>query len=89
MNIFRIYIAGRNHTSDKAVRDFREFLERKLKDRYSLEVLDMLESPPQALEDNIIVTPTVLRVSPPPQKKVIGDIRAIDVIFDILLEEVQ
>lgn len=89
MNEFRLYVVGRNQESEKSVRGFTNFLEEKLKGQYSLEILDMLDNPPQALEDNIIVTPTVLRISPPPQRKVIGDIRAVEAIYAILLNGIH
>ncbi|MEQ9619611.1 MAG: circadian clock KaiB family protein [Deltaproteobacteria bacterium] len=86
MNEFRLYIVGKNKENEKAVRDIKNFLEKKLKGQYSLEVLDMLENPPQALEDNIIITPTILRISPPPSTRVVGDMKAKEVIFKLLLD---
>lgn len=86
MNEFRLYIVGRDKENEKAVRDIEGFLEEKLNDQFSLEVLDILDSPPQAIEDDIIITPTILRISPPPKRKVVGNIKAKEIIFQLLMD---
>ncbi|MBD3241690.1 MAG: circadian clock protein KaiB [Chitinivibrionales bacterium] len=40
---------------------------------YCIEVLDLTEQPERAAEDNIVALPTVVRRSPAPVRKVVGD----------------
>ena len=39
-----------------------------------LEVVDLLEHPERALADGIVVTPTLLRLSPLPLQRVVGSL---------------
>ncbi|MFC1886871.1 circadian clock KaiB family protein, partial [Thermodesulfobacteriota bacterium] len=41
---------------------------------YSLEVIDVLDRPDLAGQDRIIATPTLVKVSPDPVRKIIGDL---------------
>jgi circadian clock protein KaiB len=69
---FRLYITGQTSKSEKAIMDFKSFLEEKLKGEYSLRVIDVLEDPEVAKYDKIFVTPTVVKVLPLPVRKAIG-----------------
>jgi DNA-binding beta-propeller fold protein YncE len=42
--------------------------------RYSLEVVDLLENPRLAQEDQILAIPTLVRKLPPPVRKIIGNL---------------
>lgn len=41
---------------------------------HELEIVDVLEHPARAINDRIIVTPTLLRVAPLPERRVIGNL---------------
>ena len=41
---------------------------------HELEIVDLLEDPRRALADGIIVTPTLLKVTPLPVQRVIGNL---------------
>jgi len=41
-------------------------------DLVSLEIVDVLQDPDRALSVGVIVTPTLIKVSPPPERRVIG-----------------
>lgn len=84
MHKLRVYVAGLSPETMKAIDELKELLDEKFQDQYSLEILDLLESLSQAQRDNVIVTPTILRISPLPEKRVIGDIRARESIIEYL-----
>ena len=42
--------------------------------QFNLEIIDVFEDPAQAELDRIMATPTLLRVAPPPQKRLMGDL---------------
>ena len=71
---FRFYVVGNSPGSKKAIIDLEAFLEDEFKGFYSLEIVDILKNPQLADEDNIFATPTLLKLTPPPSRKVLGDI---------------
>jgi len=70
---FILYISGQTPRSEKAVEDLKTLFEAKLKRQYSLEIIDVMESPQSTRKHDIIATPTLVKVSPPPEKRFIGD----------------
>ena len=71
---FRIYVAGESARSQHAVANLRSLCAAALGDGFEIEVVDVLERPDLAESERIIATPTVLRLSPPPSRRVIGDL---------------
>lgn len=74
MHEVRLYIMGRTARSKKAVEDLKALLEAKHKGQYSLKIIDVMENPQLAEKDMVFATPTVVKASPPPQKRIIGDL---------------
>jgi circadian clock protein KaiB len=70
----RLYVAGQTERSEAALANLRLLCEAHLAGRYELEVVDATERPDQAEQDRILATPTVLRLAPAPQRRVIGDL---------------
>jgi circadian clock protein KaiB len=72
---FRLYVNGR--TALKTVltlQNLKDLCDEHLEGRYELEVIDLLEDFDRAREDRILALPTLVRRSPPPIRKVIGDL---------------
>lgn len=42
--------------------------------RYELEVIDVFKQPAIAKEDEVLAVPTLIKRSPPPLRKIIGDL---------------
>jgi circadian clock protein KaiB len=68
----RLYIAGTLPNSLQALDNLRAICDAHLAGRYSIEVVDFLEEPRRALDDGVIVTPTLVRVEPAPQRVIVG-----------------
>ena len=45
-----------------------------LSGRYHIEIIDLLEKPHLAAEDQIVVVPTLVKTYPPPIRKIAGDL---------------
>ncbi len=71
---FRLYIAGQTERSLAAEANLRMLCESFLPGGYELQVIDAAEQPGLAEEQRILATPTVLRLAPSPQRRVIGDL---------------
>ena len=72
--LLRLYVAGQAPNSGRAIANLKAILKAHLPDRHRLEVVDVLERPERALKDGILVTPTLLKLSPPPSVKIVGDL---------------
>ena len=57
-----------------ALENLKRYCEENVKDRYSIEVIDLLESPQLAEGDQILAVPTLVRRVPVPIRKIIGDL---------------
>jgi hypothetical protein len=79
----RLYIAGDSPRSQIAMGSVRR-IEETLGDVCCLEIVDILEQPGRAEEDGIMATPTLLRVAPAPQRRIIGDLGTMEQVFRAL-----
>lgn len=73
-HFFRLFVAGTAQNSARAVLNLNALCERYVQGRYTIEVVDALLEPRRAFADGIVVTPTLLRVSPEPRRVIIGDL---------------
>jgi len=71
--ILRLYIAGKKRKSSKAIANLRLFCEEHLAGRYEMEVIDILEQPTLARDEQIVAVPTLIKKLPDPLRKLIGD----------------
>jgi circadian clock protein KaiB len=71
---FTLYIAGQTTRSERAISNLRQICEQSLAREYSLEVVDVLERPEVAESERILTTPTLVKESPPPPRRLVGDL---------------
>jgi len=71
--VLRLYVTDASPKSARAIVNARRLLEEHLSDRYSLEILNIAEHVAQATADQIVCVPTLLRLAPPPARRIIGD----------------
>lgn len=74
----RLYVAGETPKSIAALANLRKFCEEHLKDKYTIEVVDLVKQPQLARGDQILAIPTLVRKLPSPMKKIIGDLSNTD-----------
>ena len=79
----RLYVAGVAPNSLRAIANTKAMCAAHFAD-HELEVVDLMVDPDRALADRIIVTPTLFKVSPAPQCRVIGDLSDSDKLFTTL-----
>jgi circadian clock protein KaiB len=72
--VLRLYVAGSTPKSSRAITNLKTICEIHLKDRYVLTVVDLYEQQERAKEDQIVVAPTLVRQSPLPVRRLIGDL---------------
>lgn len=72
--VLRLYTAGQTPRSLAAYKNLKRICEEHLPGRYEIEVIDLLQNPRLAKEDEIVAIPTLVRKLPDPLRKVIGDL---------------
>ena len=72
--VLKLYVTGRTPNSIKAIGNLKAILKDGLNDICNLEVIDVLKNPQLAEEDKIMATPALVKVLPPPVRKIIGDL---------------
>lgn len=72
--VLRLYVAGDGPNSTAARANLRRLLSSQSPATYDVEIVDCLREPLRAIEEGVLVTPTLLRVSPPPRRTVIGSL---------------
>jgi len=70
----RLYVAGQTPKSLTAFANLKRICEEHLAGQYRIEVVDLVENPQLAREDQILAIPTLVRKLPQPLRKIIGDL---------------
>jgi circadian clock protein KaiB len=70
----RLYTAGQTPKSVAAFSNLKRICDEHMPGRYQIEVVDLLQNPRLAKEDQIVAVPTLVRKLPQPLRKIIGDL---------------
>ncbi len=70
----RLYVADTSPRSVLAAGNLQNFCEQYLAGQYRVTIIDILKCPSLARRDDIIATPTLVRVTPSPQKTLVGSL---------------
>lgn len=72
--LIKLFITGQTPRSERAVANLRRICEQELKGLYELVIIDTLERPQLAEQENVLATPMLVKELPPPSRRVIGDL---------------
>jgi len=72
--VLRLYVTGKTPNSIRAIARIREVCEECLPGQYHLQVVDIYQQPALAEGDHILVAPTLVRRSPGPLRRLIGNL---------------
>jgi circadian clock protein KaiB len=81
---FRLYIAGHTPNSAQVVANLNALCSTHLPDQHEIEVVDVVRDPQRALADDIRMTPTLLKISPPPARRIVGTLSQTQRVLDTL-----
>ena len=70
----RLYVAGQSPKSVAAFANLKRLCEEHLAGEFEIEVIDLIENPRLAKDDQIVAIPTLVRKLPQPIRKIIGDL---------------
>ena len=72
--LLRLYVTGTTPRSARAIQSIKDICEEHLQGRYDLEVIDVYQRPRLAADEQIVATPTLIKVLPTPLRRLIGDL---------------
>jgi circadian clock protein KaiB len=84
-HVFHLYIAGESANSVLAQRNIKVFCDNHYGNDYQLKLIDVLLSPEQAWNDGVTATPMLLRISPLPQVKMMGNLSDKEQLSNVLI----
>ena len=70
----RLYITGVTPHSRRAVANIKEICERNFPGGYSLQIVDLYQQPELTQKEQIVATPTLVKIRPLPACRFVGDI---------------
>ncbi|HET9862976.1 MAG TPA: circadian clock KaiB family protein [Steroidobacteraceae bacterium] len=71
--VLRLFVTGMTPRSTRAIRAVRALCERRLGDRFDLEIVDVYQQPAMIQDEQIVATPTLVKYEPAPLRRIIGD----------------
>ena len=71
--LLRLYVTGATYHSMSAVKNLKAICEQYLADNYTLEIIDIYQQPHLAEQEQIIAAPTLIKISPAPVRRLVGD----------------
>ncbi|MFA7281983.1 MAG: circadian clock KaiB family protein [Sterolibacterium sp.] len=69
---FCLYVADDAPNSVQAIANLAAFCKAHLPDRYEIEIVDVYREPKRALTEGIFMTPTLVVLTPPPVRRIVG-----------------
>lgn len=79
--ILRLYVTGNTPSAAKAISTLTALRHDLGEDRVTLEVIDVLNDPETALNDDVYATPTVFRIEPEPVRRVFGNLSSKEMLI--------
>jgi circadian clock protein KaiB len=71
--VLRLFVTGATPNSSRAISNLKDICETYLKGNYELEIIDVYQQPLMAANEQIIALPLLIKKSPYPERKLIGD----------------
>lgn len=71
--LLKLFVTTYATSSHRAVRNLTALLQENFPTIYRLEIIDIKQNPLAALKENITAVPLLIRETPEPQRRMIGD----------------
>ncbi len=79
--VLRLFVTGASPNSSRAITNLKKICETHLKGKYELEIVDVYQQPLIAENEQIIALPLLIKKSPTPEKRLIGDMSDIEKVL--------
>jgi circadian clock protein KaiB len=81
---FQLYVAGDTQNSAQAVTNLTSLCRAHLPGRHVIEIVDVLREPGRALKEGIIMTPTLVKLAPFPERRIVGTLSQMQIVLHAL-----
>lgn len=81
---FRLYVASDSLNSTQAVSNLNALCKARLAGQHEIEVVDVFKEPARAVAEGIRMTPTLLKLTPAPARRIIGTLVDLDRVLNTL-----
>lgn len=71
---FVLYLAGDGPNSKMALANLNALCRSMLRESHTIDVVDVFRDPNRALKERVFMTPTLIRASPSPMRRIIGNL---------------
>ena len=86
--VFKLFVAGDEHHSNRARANLKAICETHLKDRYQVEIIDVFTCFELAIENDIFLSPALVKESPGPRVVIFGNLNSTaDVLQALRLDD--
>jgi circadian clock protein KaiB len=82
--VLRLFVTGDSQRSIRAVEAVQSLCKELLPNAVQLEIIDVLEQPDLAETDKILATPTLIRRTPAPPRRLVGDLCEAERVIQLL-----
>ncbi|NJN49049.1 MAG: circadian clock protein KaiB [Alkalinema sp. RL_2_19] len=82
--VLRLFVAGYTQQTEYTLTALHEILEESLNQPYTLSVIDITKDPEAAEIHQITATPTLLRLHPAPEKRLVGSLDTVSHLANLL-----
>lgn len=79
--VLRLFVTGASPNSVRAITNLKELCEEHLPGKYSLEVIDVYQQEAVARDEQIVALPLLIKKSPFPERRMIGDLSDTDKVL--------
>lgn len=72
--LLRLYVSGVTERSRRSILSINTICKENLQGKYDLEVIDVHQKPSLARDEQIVATPTLIKMLPLPLRRIVGDL---------------
>jgi circadian clock protein KaiB len=81
---FRLYVAGNAPNGALAISNLKALYQQYAQNRHEIEIVDLSRDQKRALEDGILITPTLVKLAPAPVCRIVGSLSQERVVLQTL-----
>jgi circadian clock protein KaiB len=81
---FRLYVAHDTLNSAQALANLTAICRAHLPGRYHIEIVNVFQQPQRALDEDIRMTPTLLKLAPFPVRRIVGTLAQTQRVLQVL-----
>ena len=82
--VLTLFVSGASDMSVRAIRNVRALCEQHLQGRYQLEIVDIHRDATSMMAHNVVAAPTLIKESPLPKRRLVGDLSDTTRVFAAL-----